>query len=55
MKYIIIVGLECEIYSSIFKCERTGQNLIFSNAEDAEKKANEVRRAGGTKVKVVAI
>jgi len=55
MDYMIIVGLEYAIYSKILKCERSGQNLIFNNIEEAEKKADEIRKAAGSNVRVVAI
>jgi hypothetical protein len=40
MSYIIIVGTENPIYAQIFKCERSGQNLIFNNSEEAQSKAD---------------
>ena len=55
MDYMIIVGLEYAIYSQILKCERSGQNLIFNNIEEAEKKADEIRKRDDSKVRVVAI
>lgn len=55
MDYMIIVGLEYAIYSKILKCERSGQNLIFNNIEEAEKKADEIRKSDDSKVRVVAI
>jgi len=55
MDYMIIVGLEYAIYSQILKCERSGQNLIFNNLEEANQKADEVAIASDTKVRVVAI
>jgi hypothetical protein len=53
--YMIIVGLEFAVYSKILKCERSGQNLIFDNFEEADKKADEIAKASDTKVRVVAI
>lgn len=55
MDYMIIVGLEYAIYAQLLKCERSGQNLIFNNIEEAEKKAEELRKIKDTKVRVVAI
>ena len=55
MDYMIIVGLEFAIYSKILKCERSGQNLIFNNIEEANQKADEVAKASDIKVRVVAI
>jgi hypothetical protein len=55
MDYMIIVGLEYAIYSQILKCERSGQNLIFNNLEEANQKADEVAIASDTKVRVFAI
>lgn len=48
---MIIVGLEFAIYSQILKCERSGQNLIFNNIEEAEQKAEELRKARGAKAR----
>jgi len=55
MKYMIIIGLEFAIYSQILKCERSGQNLIFNNIEEAEKKASQLIKARGAKVAIVSI
>ena len=55
MDYMIIIGLEFAIYAQILKCERTGHNLIFNNLEEAEAKADELRKKRDDKVRVVAI
>ena len=51
MEYIIIVGIENPIYAQIFKCERSGQNLIFNNSEEAQRKADSL----GCKSRVVVV
>lgn len=55
MDCMIIVGLEYAVYARILKCERSGQNLIFNNIEEAEKKADEIRKSNDSKIRVVAI
>ena len=52
--YMIVVGLENPIYAQILKCERSGQNLIFNNTEEAQKKADDVEQSGNCKARIVA-
>ena len=53
--YMIIVGLENQIYAQILKCERSGQNLIFNNLEEANDKIKLIEASSGTIARTVAI
>ncbi len=53
--YMIIVGLNHPIYSQILKCEKSGQNLIFNNIDEANEKIKSLEASSDTKARAVAI
>ena len=53
--YMILVGLNNPIYAQILKCERSGQNLIFNNLEEANDKIKHLEASSDTKARTVAI
>ena len=55
MSYMIVVGLENPIYAQILKCERSGQNLIFNNAEEADNQIKDMEARSNIKARVVAV
>ncbi len=55
MYYMILVGLENPIYAQILKCERSGQNLIFNNLDEARETIRHMEARGNIKARTVAV